>query len=294
MPRKTCNYSCVYCQLGRTARLTPAPEVFYPTEEVVDAVARAVAEHGNDIDYVTFMGDGEPTLASNLGEMVEGVQATWDGRTALITNGSLLHMPAVREAAGKFDVVSPTVSAGDERTFRMLHHPSRSLCLALVVDGMRKFREEYICEIWAEVMLVKGVNDSVTSMLAIRDVLEYLDADKVFLNVPTRPPAKKGASPPSREIVERFLEMVPQAIDMTAPESGEFIMGGGGPEHALLQIAANHPLREDQALGALAGTMDVARAKETLDKMVGEGSLERACQSGTVFYRVPAKRHGTP
>ena len=35
IPEKTCNYSCVYCQLGRTDHLTNKREEFFPLEEIL-------------------------------------------------------------------------------------------------------------------------------------------------------------------------------------------------------------------------------------------------------------------
>ena len=33
IPPKTCNYSCTYCQLGRTNHMTGSRQAFYPVEE---------------------------------------------------------------------------------------------------------------------------------------------------------------------------------------------------------------------------------------------------------------------
>lgn len=289
LPRKTCNYSCVYCQLGRTPKLQAEPAEHYPTGEVVAEVRRAVAEHTDSIDYVTFMGDGEPTLASNLGDMVQGVKMDWAGRTALITNGSLLHRPEVRRTAALFDVVSPTVSAGDERTFRQLHRPHRSLNLKLVLDGMRRFREEYRGEIWAEVMLVAGVNDSIESLLKIRSVLREVGPDRVFVNAPIRPPAESWVCPPSKASMRKVFDIIPEAEDMTGPESGPFIVNDQELMRDLVMIASNHPLREDQALQTLSEKMGMVMARETLRYMIESGMLEAVLHSGTTFFRAPSR-----
>ncbi len=33
LPKKTCNYSCIYCQLGRTDKMTNKRQEFYKTED---------------------------------------------------------------------------------------------------------------------------------------------------------------------------------------------------------------------------------------------------------------------
>lgn len=291
IPRKTCNYSCVYCQLGRTPRLSAQRGRYYHTEDVVEAVREAVRSYGRSIDYVTFMGDGEPTLAENLGEMAEGVREFWKGGMALITNGSLFHLSEVRALSRNFDVISPTVSVGDERTFRRLHRPARSITFSLVAEGSRLLRREYGGQIWAEVMLVRGVNDSLPSLLSTRRLLHELSPDRTFIGVPTRPPAEAWVLPPCKETLRQVFEVFPEAVDMTEPE-GPFIRNVGEREDELVEIAKNHPLREDQALAMLSLALGEDEARDSLARMVQQGRLERTTCSGGVFYLYPTREKG--
>lgn len=70
IPAKNCTYSCVYCQLGIGSRLQCERRHFYPPEEIIaevkDRVFR-IRKKGEEIDYITFVPDGEPTLDVNLG-----------------------------------------------------------------------------------------------------------------------------------------------------------------------------------------------------------------------------------
>jgi wyosine [tRNA(Phe)-imidazoG37] synthetase (radical SAM superfamily) len=121
VPFKTCSYSCVYCQLGPTTDLSVERSLFYETQNILDEVRSALSAPGAKADYVTFLGSGEPTLASNMGEIMHGLKRFWTGGTALLTSGALLWRPDVRGEAEVFDVVMPTVSAGTERLFRRIN-----------------------------------------------------------------------------------------------------------------------------------------------------------------------------
>jgi wyosine [tRNA(Phe)-imidazoG37] synthetase (radical SAM superfamily) len=266
-------------------------QLFYRTDDVVEAVKKIVETYRDSIDYVTFMGDGEPTLALNLGEMAEGVRKFWKGKQALITNGSLFHLPEVRQSAMSFDVVSPTVSAGNERTFRRLHRPSRSLTLDMVIEGLKLFRKEFKGEIWAEIMLVKGVNDSLPALLNIHKVIHQIYPDRVYIGVPIRPPAESWVVSPTKETLHQAFEIFPGAIDMTEPE-GPFPRNEREREDELVEIAKNHPLREDQAFDILSMSLGEEGARESLARLVGEGRLEISKYSGVTFYRVPGKKKG--
>lgn len=290
LPRKTCNYSCVYCQLGRTPRLQTERKVFFQTGAVVDDVRKAVERADEDIDYITFMGDGEPTLAANLGDMAEGVRTFWDGKMALISNGSLFHEEEVRRDADLFDVISPTVSTGDERTFRQLHRPPRSLTMEVVMEGLRLLKKEHPGEMWAEMMLVGGVNDSLTSLLSIRKVLREIGPDRLYVAVPTRPPAEIWALPPSKESLRQVFDVFPEAMDMTEPEEGPFLRNEEEREAELIEIAKNHPLREDQAFDLLSMSLGLEGARDSILRMVQEGRLVAVNYEGTTFYRVPLER----
>jgi len=76
---KTCNWNCVYCQLGRTRPLRTERRYNYPNLEILSEVKDALAMHKpGEIDWVTFVGSGETTLHAGMGEMIRGVKAMTD------------------------------------------------------------------------------------------------------------------------------------------------------------------------------------------------------------------------
>ena len=89
LPKKTCNYSCIYCQLGRTDKMTNKRQEFYKTEDII-AEFKQYLKDSDKFDIVTVVGEGEPTLAANLGELVVALKALTDKPVAVITNGALL------------------------------------------------------------------------------------------------------------------------------------------------------------------------------------------------------------
>ncbi len=59
--KKICTFDCLYCQLGKTDRLTNIRSMFVPTVEIIKEIRKIPPLK---IDYLTFSGRGEPTLAS--------------------------------------------------------------------------------------------------------------------------------------------------------------------------------------------------------------------------------------
>ena len=127
VPFKACNWNCVYCQLGRSAPLKTVRERYFPAEQLVAEVRAAVERLGPEsLDWITFVGSGEPTLHSELGAIIRGVQEFAQTPVAVITNGSLLHLAEVREELSVADAVLPTLDAGSERVYKRAHTGERT------------------------------------------------------------------------------------------------------------------------------------------------------------------------
>lgn len=51
IPEKTCSYSCIYCQLGRTKNLTPVRQSFFDQDDIfsdIEKVARVnISSHAS-------------------------------------------------------------------------------------------------------------------------------------------------------------------------------------------------------------------------------------------------------
>ena len=61
IPPKTCSYSCVYCQLGRTNNMLIDRRAFYEPDQILAQVERRIDEvesRREKIDYITFVPDG--------------------------------------------------------------------------------------------------------------------------------------------------------------------------------------------------------------------------------------------
>src|SRR3989339_760677 len=88
IPLKTCNWNCVYCQLGRSLPLTNERREYVPAEDILLEAEQVLRSRVNgEIDWVTFVGSGEPTLHSRLGELIRRVKNITTLPVAVITNG---------------------------------------------------------------------------------------------------------------------------------------------------------------------------------------------------------------
>lgn len=291
IPFKTCNYNCVYCQLGRTHPLTNRRQDFYAPEAILAEVRAALAAHPpGAIDYVTFVGQGEPLLCASLGRLMREVKSMSNLPVALITNGSLLFRPDVRAELQAADVVMPTVDAADQATFRRINRPWRRLELDAILAGMADFRQSYPGQLWVEVMLVKGVNDSEAALTGIAAALRRIQPDQVHLNVPLRPPAENWVEPPDNLGLVRAMAILGEVAPIVTPASGAVVLAPDLPiADAVVEIIRRHPLREVELAEALQ-RYTPGRVMETLASLEASGQARRLEYRGQVFWEYPGSR----
>jgi len=152
IPYKTCSYNCIYCQLKETTDQRIERASFLPVDKILSEVKEAIAKNER-IDYITFSGSGEPTLNSDIGRLIAGTKEMTDIKVAVLTNGSLLYRPDVRRDLMKADLVKPSLDAASEKAFRKINRPHPALDLAKIIEGLRKFSEEFTGELYLEIML---------------------------------------------------------------------------------------------------------------------------------------------
>ncbi|ARM75590.1 radical SAM protein [Acidianus manzaensis] len=252
VPLKYCNWNCVYCQLGRTSYFINEEQEFFSYVEIEKEIEEATKIY--EYDYLTFIGDGEPTLYKDLDKLIEFGKKIQDKKVAVFTNGARLKFDHVRSYMSLADVVKVSIDAGDERTFRIVDRPYRDIKFQDLIDGIKKFREKFNGEIWAEVMLVKKVNDNDVELENIGKALSYVSPDKVHVMVPTRPPAESWALSPSSENIIKAANIFSKYIDKNKIyvidyiERGQFYVDKSSPKEGILNILKIQPMTEEEVL----------------------------------------------
>jgi wyosine [tRNA(Phe)-imidazoG37] synthetase (radical SAM superfamily) len=248
IPLKTCNWNCIYCQLGRTVPLNNDRRDYFPREEILAQVEEALATHKpGEIDWLTFVGSGEPTLHLGLGWLIQQVKELTHLPVAVITNGSLLYLPDVRQDLSVADAVMPSLDAGSADRYRQINRPHPEVTFERLVNGLLAFRSEYSGKLWIEVMLVQGLNDSEEALRDIAELLRRIRPDEVHINMPTRPPAETWVRPPDESGLMRALAILGGSAKVVHPAEGTFDLGSDEKiVDAILGIITRHPMRQEE------------------------------------------------
>jgi len=286
IPPKICTYSCVYCQVGNTLKMSMQRQAFYSPEEIYNEVSRRVREvqsKGTEIDYLSFVPDGEPTLDINIGKEIQLLKKIGI-KIAVITNASLLWMEEVRADISGADWVCVKVDAVTEDIFKKVDRPYGKLSLKKIKEGIKKFSDEYKGELVSETMLVKGINDSEEELKRIAGFLSKLHLAHSYIMIPIRPPAEEWADAPSENVLNMAYiifkehELNPELL--TGVEKGSFGFSGD-VEEDLLATSAVHPMRRESVEELL---RKAGKRWDVVEKLIKEGWLKEVKYRGKIFY----------
>lgn len=285
IPLKTCNWNCVYCQLGRTMPITNDRKVFFDPEVILSQTKEALQAHqAGGIDWITFIGSGETTLDASLGYMIREVKKMTTLPVAVITNGSLLYKAEVREELSGADAVLPSLDAGNAALYRKINRPHHELSFKRLVDGLREFRAMYAGKLWIEVMLIKGMNDSEAALQEIAAKLEDIQPDEVHILQPTRPPVELWVKAPDQEGILRAQAILGKVAKILVPGKGTFELDDEEDlVDAIVNIITRHPMREVEIAETLQEQSTVTIA-ETLKALENSGRAKVVIRYGERFW----------
>jgi wyosine [tRNA(Phe)-imidazoG37] synthetase (radical SAM superfamily) len=281
VPYKTCTYDCIYCQLGRTTRKTVERMPFESPEAVVEEVAAALAG-GARPDIVTVSGSGEPTLYARLGAVIAGLRRLFRP-VAVLTNGSLLSDPAVREDLLQADLVVPSLDAAGPATFSWVNRPHPALDYAEMVAGLAEFRRQYRGALWLEVMLLGGITGIRPEVGALATTIARIAPDRVHLNTVVRPPAESFAYPVPETELHCLAALFTPPAEVIAGGPVTAAAGAGEPSRdGVAELLRRRPCTvEDLAEVFGAAPAEVVKV---LAVLLRDGSVEVRRSGGRLFY----------
>ena len=285
IPLKTCNWNCVYCQLGRTMPLTNERRAYFPRSDILAEVKDSLDAHpDNEIDWITFVGSGEPTLHTGIGWLIRKVKDISDLPVAVITNGALLYLPEVRQELLAADAVLPSLDAGKSWLYRKINRPHPEISFERLLNGLAAFRGEYSGRLWVETMLVHGLNDSKIALNDIAIALQRIRPEEVHINLPIRPPVETWVQPPDDESLLRARAILGEIAKVVHPVSGTFDLSGfDSLAEAVIGIITRHPMREEDVIRTLE-CYSPADVSETLAQLLTSGQAQIIKRYSTRFW----------
>jgi len=283
IPSKTCNFSCIYCQLGRTTNLTNTRQKFFPKEDIIQEMKLSLKIHEKTMDFLTFVGSGEPTLYKDLKDLISAAKRLTIKPVCVITNGALLYKQEVQNSLMEADVIMPSLDAGNEKMFRKINRPHPDIKFDKMVEGMIEFRKKFPGKIWMEIMLMDEINDGIESLELIKIILNQINPDRTYINVPIRPPAESWVKKPSKESIERCKDILGEIYNISFPEEGQFFSPSSDLENEILLLIERHPMSHEQILKTFSNFSE-KKILTILYKLEKEGKVIKKKYDEVIFW----------
>jgi wyosine [tRNA(Phe)-imidazoG37] synthetase (radical SAM superfamily) len=291
IPAKTCTLDCIYCQCGKTTRKTLERRSFFPINDILAAVRYAVrpsahVPRSTPPDFLTFSGEGEPTLNQDIGRIIRRLKREFSIPVAVITNSTLLTDPQVRRDLYAADLVVPSLDAADQRNFARIDRNHRDLRVEDIIEGLKLFRRGFHGKIWLEIMLAKGINDSVEHVVDLRKAAWEIKPDRVQLNTVVRPPAEKFAKPMSQDDLEQIQCLFGPNTDIIgeAKDKGRRTKDKSSalPDEAILATVRGRPVTKLDLVCSLG--VAPREIESALHRLLRSKCIRPVEYHGSIFY----------
>ncbi len=282
LPPKTCTLDCIYCQLGPTPKKTTQRKTYFDQEEII-AQIQDVLNSEKRIDYITFSGSGEPTLNKILKKLIRDIKEITLIPVAVLTNATLLTEDRVRRDLLDADLVVPSLDAVTQNLFTQVNRPHASLQIANIIKGLKAFRREFRGQIWLEILLVKGINDSPSHIHKLKKVLAQVSPNKIQLNTVIRPPAEEASQPLTPAELEEIRKALGEQCEIIADFSKkEQTPHESNLERAILTTMQRRPVTLDDMATFLGKHPD--EIQKHLNHLMQKNQVRQVRHEGKIYF----------
>jgi wyosine [tRNA(Phe)-imidazoG37] synthetase (radical SAM superfamily) len=284
LQRKICTLDCIYCECGHTIDLTDEIDEYSPAGEVI-AELDSFLESGPVLDAITFSGSGEPTLCSSIGEIINHLKSKYPQyRIVVLTNGTLLHMPEVRERLKNSDVVMPSLDAVSEDVFQKIYRAGSVSSPDKLIKGIKQFRSEFKGKIILEIFIIPGVNDSQEELEKLKRASEEIKPDGIQLNTLHRPSAEKWIKRADYGQLEKIRDFFsPLPVEIIGSPSGKTEAAVvDNLQERIIATLKRRPSTADDLISALGSERN--NMEKNLAEMIDRGIVNIEENARGVFY----------
>jgi len=198
--KKICSFDCVYCQLGEGKFLTAERQIFIPEVEIIREINLLP---DLQIDYITFSGTGEPTLAKNLGRMIKAVKKIRREKIAVLTNSSLINREDVQKDLSLADFVVAKLDAVSQEVFEEVNKPLKGTKIRDIIKSIKDFRGFCKGKLALQIMFIEKNRQEAEK---IANISRQINPDEVQINTPLRPCAVKPLSKQELDEIKKHFK----------------------------------------------------------------------------------------
>ncbi len=213
---KSCPYNCLYCHLGHKGYMMSEPASMELPSKDFDILEKKIIE--TKPDYVTFSGQGEPTLNLNLGYAAQRIKEMCNVPVAVLTNACFAARKDVRTGLDNCDAVIAKIDAPTQELFEKINRPARGIKLADIVDGIKLINTKVCIQtLFFSCGSVTNADDETVS--ALLDVYRDINKSKpieVLLGTVTRPSDDENLRPVDLHLLSEIADRISKECGIKA------------------------------------------------------------------------------
>lgn len=189
---KVCTFDCLYCEAGYNAQgpgKAGLPSRAH-VRECLELKLRTMHQNGENLDVITFSGNGEPTVHPDFRGVITDTLELRNKyfpnvKVSVLTNSTQLHRPDVVEALRLVDNNILKLDSAIEETMRALDRPtSPSFTVEKVINQLKTFGAQGIIQ----TMMTRGMhnnhfidNTTDTEISALVDAYRIIKPGEIML-----------------------------------------------------------------------------------------------------------------
>jgi len=206
-----CSFNCVYCHYGWTKEQAVDFSKYHKDLPAIDEVVKSVAQalkSPREFDFLTFSGNGEPTLYPHFAELVEEVASLRNKyrpkvKVALLSNSTGLARESILLSLSKIDFAVLKLDAGTDEKFWVINRPARGINFSEIIDSLCSAKELYILT-----LLIEGNPSNVTEddLKAYFQKISFIQPKEVHIYSIDRPVPNRAISLVSKDRLEEISD----------------------------------------------------------------------------------------
>jgi len=287
IPKKVCSLDCVYCEVGKTTKLTLERKEYVLYDKVIAELQKFMADEP-ELDYITFSGSGEPTLNSRFGDVLKFIKQNYpEIKIAVLTNGTLLHNKNVRDELLQADVILPSLDAVSQTVLDKIDRPNPQINIDNYINGIVSLKQEFRGKIWLEILILKGYNDSKEELLKLKEAIVKINPDSIQLNTLDRPGTVEGLQALTHSELQEIVDLwqLPNVEIIASPPKREKVKSyRKDTETAILETIVRRPCTLDDLHDILG--IHVNEINKYLGVLEDKKKIKKEFQERGIFYLI--------
>ena len=276
--KKQCNFDCLYCEL-EPAKTMASYEDVVPVKEIIEALSKTLTIH-QDIDALTITANGEPTLYPYLSELMDEINNIKGNiKTLILSNSANIHEQKTQEALLKFDTVKLSLDCATPRCLKRLDRSHEGIDIEVIKEGMLRFKSKFFNPLIIEVLMVKGINDSVEEIDKLNKYLLKLNPTRIDIGTIDRPPAYKVEALSYKTLRDISLQFDSSLPIYIASRKKVVEKPSSYSREDILETIKKRPLTEEDITVLFDGA-----SKDRLEVLLKERKIETVNSSGYDFF----------